>query len=338
MWKALLLTTTMLAQAQPGAPRVPLVAGLTITAAVSHPSGDAEVILMVQSVAADAYRMTFSFEGPPELGSSKAVRRVLMSDQRNARTMRNWYGAGDPDTFPGTTPFFSSAIINDLRRDGRAKLTLLVATSATTLGQTAVEEFPGVVTRIEPAPVSVPLLVNGRLVDLSCIHAKVDAGSGSLGRTADLYVLDDPDNPIIVRWRDETRNSKILKIDFPAASLERELTERRSTDVYGIYFGFASAAIRPESERVLKEIADTLLHNPAWKLRIEGHTDGLGGDAANLDLSRRRSAAVRDALVSRFKIAGDRLVADGKGERAPKATNDTPEGRAQNRRVELTRQ
>ena len=77
MWKVLLLTT-LFAQPQPGAVRVPLAAGLTITAAVSHPAGDAEVILMVQSLAADAYRMTFSFDGPAEMGSSQAVRRVLM--------------------------------------------------------------------------------------------------------------------------------------------------------------------------------------------------------------------------------------------------------------------
>lgn len=318
--------------------RVPLVAGLAITAAVGHPSGDAEVILMVQSVAADAYRMTFSFDGPPEMGSSKVVRRVLMKDHREARTMRNWYGESDPEVFPGTTPFFSSAIINDLRRDGRASLTLLVATSAATLGQAAVQALPGTVSRIEPAAVGVPLLVNGRVVDLPAIHAKAEVGSGSLRRSADLYVLDDPDNPIILRWRDETRNSRILKLDFPAASVERELSERRSAAVYGIYFGFGSAAIRPESERVLNDIADALRRNPDWKLRIEGHTDGLGSEAANLDLSKRRSAAVRDALVGRFKIAADRLTTDGKGESVPKAANDTAEGRAQNRRVELTRQ
>ena len=327
--------------AQPGPQervQIPLVSGLAITATVAHPSGDAEVILMVQSVAPDAYRMTFSFEGPPEMGSSKVTRRVLMKDHRDARIMRNWYAETDPETFPGSTPFFSSAIINDLRRDGRAQLTLLVASSAATLGQTAVQELPCVVTRIESAPVSVPLLVNGRMVDLPAIHARAEAGAGSLRRNADLFVLDDPGNPIILRWRDETRNSRIVKLDFPAASIERDLTERRSTAVYGIYFGFASAAIRPESERILKEIADTLRHNPAWKLRIEGHTDGLGSEAANLELSKRRSAAVRDALVTRFAIAADRLAADGKGESAPKAGNDSADGRAQNRRVELTRQ
>lgn len=329
---------TVVAQGQRDAVRVPLVSGLAITAAVAHPSGDAEVILMVQSVAPDAYRMTFSFEGPPEMGSSKVTRRVLMKDHREARTMRNWYAESDPETFPGTTPFFSSAIINDLRRDGRAQLILLVATSAATLGQTAVQELPGVVTRVESTPVSIPLLVNGRMVDLPAIHAKAEVGAGALRRSADLYVLDDPDNPIILRWRDETRNSRILKLDSPAASIERELSERRSTEVYGIYFGFGSAAIRPESERVLKDIADTMKRNPAWTLRIEGHTDGLGSDAANLDLSMQRSAAVRDALVGRFAIAADRLSAAGKGEGAPKASNDTAEGRAQNRRVELTRQ
>lgn len=333
-----LVMQTVVAQGQRDAVGVPLVSGLTITAAVAHPSGDAEVILMVQSVTPDAYRMTFSFEGPPEMGSSQVTRRVLMNDHREARTMRNWYAESDPEMFPGTTPFFSSAIITDLRCDGRAQLTLLVATSAATLGQTAVLELPGVATRVETAPVTVPLLVNGRMVELPAIHARAEAGAGTLRRRADLYVLDDPDNPIILRWRDDTRDSRILKLDFPAASIERELSERRSTEVYGIYFGFGSAAIRPESERVLKDLADTLKRNPAWKLRIEGHTDGLGSDAANLDLSKRRSAAVRDALVGRFAIAADRLAADGKGEGAPKASNDTAEGRAQNRRVELTRE
>jgi outer membrane protein OmpA-like peptidoglycan-associated protein len=328
------------AQTAREAPRVPLVPGLTISAAIAHPSGDAEVLFMVQSVAPDAYRMSFSFDSPDTGGSAPPImRRVLMKDQREARMMRNWYGAEDPETFPGTTPFFSGAIINDLRQTGKAQLTLLVATSAATLGQTAVQQLPGTLTRIEPGSVAVPMLVNGRMVDLPTIHAKAEAGAGNLRRSADLYVLDDPENPIILRWRDETRNSRLLKIDFPVAnSLERDLNERKSAAVYGLYFGFGSAALRPESERVLKEIADTLQRNAGWKLRIEGHTDGIGSDAANLDLSKRRSAAVRDALIGRYKVDGGRLSADGKGESAPKATNDTPDGRAQNRRVELTRQ
>ncbi|HWG71730.1 MAG TPA: OmpA family protein, partial [Steroidobacteraceae bacterium] len=80
-----------------------------------------------------------------------------------------------------------------------------------------------------------------------------------------------------------------------------------------------------------------LKKNPDWKLNIVGHTDGIGNDAANLSLSRRRSAAVKAALVDRYGIAADRLSTEGFGASQPQARNDTPEGRARNRRVELTR-
>jgi outer membrane protein OmpA-like peptidoglycan-associated protein len=78
--------------------------------------------------------------------------------------------------------------------------------------------------------------------------------------------------------------------------------------------------------------------NPDWKLTVEGHTDNIGGDPYNLDLSKRRAAAVKEALVTRFHIAPDRLANDGYGASRPVETNDTLEGRARNRRVELTRE
>ena len=77
--------------------------------------------------------------------------------------------------------------------------------------------------------------------------------------------------------------------------------------------------------------------HPAWALSVDGHTDNIGGDAYNLDLSKRRAAAVKQALVSRFKIADTRLATSGFGASRPKATNATLEGRAQNRRVELVK-
>ena len=77
--------------------------------------------------------------------------------------------------------------------------------------------------------------------------------------------------------------------------------------------------------------------HPDWKLQVDGHTDGVGNDAANLDLSKRRSAAVKAALVGRYGIADGRLSTAGHGESSPQATNDTAEGRARNRRVELSR-
>ncbi len=89
---------------------------------------------------------------------------------------------------------------------------------------------------------------------------------------------------------------------------------------------------------VLKEIADAMITNPSWKLSVEGHTDNIGGDAYNLDLSNRRAAAVKQALGERYHIAPDRLTTVGYGASRPKESNDTLEGRARNRRVELVRQ
>jgi outer membrane protein OmpA-like peptidoglycan-associated protein len=109
-------------------------------------------------------------------------------------------------------------------------------------------------------------------------------------------------------------------------------------DVYGIYFDFASDKLRPESAPVLAEIAATLKNNPTWKLHVNGHTDNIGGDAYNLDLSNRRAAAVKQALVTQYQIDPARLDPQGFGATQPKESNDTLAGRARNRRVELIRE
>ena len=89
---------------------------------------------------------------------------------------------------------------------------------------------------------------------------------------------------------------------------------------------------------MLREIADALNHNTAWKLRVEGHTDNIGGDQYNLELSQRRAEAVKLALVTRYHIAATRLTPQGFGATRPKEPNDTLAGRARNRRVELVRE
>jgi outer membrane protein OmpA-like peptidoglycan-associated protein len=90
---------------------------------------------------------------------------------------------------------------------------------------------------------------------------------------------------------------------------------------------------------VLEEIGDAMKRHPEWRISIDGHTDNVGGNGeANQRLSERRSEAVRKALVTRFGITPDRLTSGGHGAAAPKDTNDTPEGRARNRRVELVLQ
>jgi outer membrane protein OmpA-like peptidoglycan-associated protein len=108
--------------------------------------------------------------------------------------------------------------------------------------------------------------------------------------------------------------------------------------VYDLYFDFNSAALRQESDSTLGVIAEVLRRNPDWKLSIEGHTDDVASDGYNLELSGRRAAAVKQALVGGFGVAGARLTTAGYGEARPQDRNDTVEGRARNRRVELVRQ
>ncbi|MEI8046107.1 MAG: OmpA family protein [Bacteroidota bacterium] len=104
---------------------------------------------------------------------------------------------------------------------------------------------------------------------------------------------------------------------------------------YGIYFDVNKDVVKPESYGTLKGIADVLKENPTVRVKIVGHTDSDGADAANLDLSKRRGASVKAELAKNFGIDASRLESDGMGETKPVAPNDTPSNKAMNRRVEF---
>ncbi|MBN8673538.1 MAG: OmpA family protein [Chitinophagales bacterium] len=104
---------------------------------------------------------------------------------------------------------------------------------------------------------------------------------------------------------------------------------------YGIYFDVNKDMVKPASYATLKEIAAVLTENPAVKIKIVGHTDADGADAANLDLSKRRAASVKNELVKSFAIDASRIETEGKGETQPVTANDTPSNKALNRRVEF---
>ncbi|MCX6631454.1 MAG: OmpA family protein, partial [Candidatus Solibacter sp.] len=107
---------------------------------------------------------------------------------------------------------------------------------------------------------------------------------------------------------------------------------------HGILFDTGSDRLKAESAPVIQSIAKGLETNPNLKLQIEGHTDSVGNAAANLDLSKRRAEAVKAVLVTQFKVDEARLTTAGMGATKPMDSNDTPQGRAQNRRVELVKQ
>jgi outer membrane protein OmpA-like peptidoglycan-associated protein len=216
----------------------------------------------------------------------------------------------------------------------------------------------GILTRVEPEDVKYPMIVNDQRVDLPVVHLKGTmtvpdkdprpAGQRPKQSDGELFVLDDAADPLVLNWRlkdplyhNGNFRVEVVKINFPVAKpenvLEKQLVEQKRAVTYGIYFDFDKDTLKPESEPVLKEIAQIMTDNPDWKLTVEGHTDNVGGGAYNLELSKRRAAAVKQALVSQYNIAPERLLTGGFGAARPIETNDTLEGRARNRRVELVR-
>lgn len=121
----------------------------------------------------------------------------------------------------------------------------------------------------------------------------------------------------------------------PAEQIKKSIEQEGSVAIYGILFDTDKAVIREDSREALDEIGKLLNDTPSLNLYVVGHTDDQGSLQYNLDLSKRRAEAVVADLVSNYGIARRRLEAHGLAFLAPKATNNTPEGRQKNRRVEL---
>jgi OOP family OmpA-OmpF porin len=140
--------------------------------------------------------------------------------------------------------------------------------------------------------------------------------------------LDEPDNPMLVGTFRYAEGGKTLK---------QQLDEAGRIVTHGILFDSGSDKIKGESYKTLADIGALLTDNPALRLSIEGHTDSDGADDYNLKLSQRRSESVRTYLIENYKVDGNRLESKGWGESKPIDTNNTPEGKANNRRVELVK-
>jgi outer membrane protein OmpA-like peptidoglycan-associated protein len=125
-------------------------------------------------------------------------------------------------------------------------------------------------------------------------------------------------------------------VTFVEASAMGEAIDRDGRiAIYGIHFDFDSAALQPASDPQLAELAALMAARPGLEAIVVGHTDGQGAFDYNLALSQRRAQAVVDALVGRHGVARERLTPAGAGMVAPVARNNTEDGRALNRRVEI---
>jgi len=138
-----------------------------------------------------------------------------------------------------------------------------------------------------------------------------------------------------IRFEDGAAMISNIRIAVGAPDMRSKLLTEGKLVSYGIYFDVNKDVVKPESYSTLKTIAGVLTENPDVRIKIVGHTDSDGADAANLDLSKKRGASVKDELVKSFGIDSSRIEADGMGETQPVAPNDTPANKALNRRVEF---
>jgi outer membrane protein OmpA-like peptidoglycan-associated protein len=342
------------ATGEPNTPQrtVPLCRGLTIVTAISQRDGDYESIKTVESVTPQRIDLKYSAESLENsvIRRITARRSLLPADLASATLYMRAFSNKAAATIPGTTAIgTSSAVLRALKTTGEAELGIFEGVAAAAAvdrnvhpnayDYTLVEK----IRRVEPGPVMLPVIVNDVRLELPTIHARADY----YGDRADFHFLDDEHNPLSVRYRIGRDSLDVVKITFgcaasagarPAATqLEESLLTTGRADVYSIYFSFNSEQIREESQSTLDQIAEVMRRHPHWKLSIEGHTDGIASDSYNLTLSQRRAAAVKQALVSNKAIADVRVATAGFGESRPKDTNDTLDGRARNRRVELVR-
>lgn len=123
-----------------------------------------------------------------------------------------------------------------------------------------------------------------------------------------------------------------------AKAMGDDINNTGHVSVYGIFFDTGKSELKTESDSAIIQISKLLKANPALKLYVVGHTDNVGNIEANMKLSNDRAIEVAKTLVLNYGIDNDRLVPYGVASLAPVASNDTEEGRAKNRRVELVKQ
>jgi hypothetical protein len=317
---------------------IPLEVGLTLAHIWNRSSRsdeEYECLLQVTAVTSSYADVTYSCER-----HNSARRRVCLADLRNAHFYLIETGGDQPNVTAGATMFsLSTRSFQQLKSTANtAHRFIEIADGWRRLKHPLLRDRDGNLHSGRPARQSYPIIVNDRVLNVPVLKG---VAFGDTPEHTSVVVLDNEALPLVLDYSVPFNGFRIrfTKISFPTnGELEKELEVEKRADVYGIYFDFASDHLRPESTPVLDEIAALLTKNGTWKLSINGHTDNIGGDAANLPLSRRRSIAVRTALVERYHIDGARLATSGFGASQPKASNATPEGRSANRRVELVRQ
>ena len=334
-------------KAQAPAPQIPIRAGVTIVSAVlgdDQKNDYEQLVSIVGATGAELTLRTFA-EYEERNGRRRQVtvtRRVSNRDIAGAPVHVLGFYTEDAESLPGTTSLGPSLdVVRSLRTTGRATYTVkhYAVRQAST----------GTISLVEKTAVPFPVLLNGRRVTVPALHAAGQLRHPQFVRPWEIYVLDHPVQPILLKVAYGLPNAaipvvaewsrQVIRIDTPEdpKALENALATDCRVELPGVYFEFNSASLNPQSEPALRSLADLLGRRAEWRISIEGHTDSVGTDGYNMDLSARRAAAVREALVNTYRTAPGRVTTAGFGESRPREPNATAEGRARNRRVELVR-
>jgi outer membrane protein OmpA-like peptidoglycan-associated protein len=342
----LLSWTIQLAGQTAGSRPLRIEPGLVVVSATNDAvlQKDYESIATIASADANGIRYSTDWaipdrQAPDGVRRQSAQTLERAQDSEHARRLIIWYLPGDPETFPGATgPTPSVDVFNEIRTKGEAAI-VVGAVSKNDGGNLFAgrKYFRGVVKKLGNE--SVRVVVDGVPTMLNTVHVGGTVSvAGDSGDVA-FWWLDDPAARIALKFTFQGSLVQAVRIDRPSRQSTEEALAGKScrSELPGIYFLTDSAQLSPASQPAIQRVAATLKAHPDWMITIEGHTDNTGSDQHNLDLSKRRAESLKTELLSKYGIPATRLSTAGYGRTRPVDTNDSLEGRAHNRRVELLR-
>jgi hypothetical protein len=354
---------------------------------------DTEVVYSVTDVQPDKVSFAFYISAPQDTSASNILakvknrrfeRDVNRTDLQSAARLIITFSSDDPRLFPGQTfAGTSAAVLQALSSQGQVPFVLGVNEPDQGLGAFAGigaslaksapaggipaniggfmmslgvsrHYYRGTLKRVGTAAEPFSVLLNGKRTTVPALHARGDMTFVDRTITPELWWLDDPGNPMTLKWVVSSVNCYeiVTRIDFAPPGGDASggggggggggaaagLTGKDCrSELSGVYFTTASAEVVEASLPALQRFAALMAQHPDWVVTVEGHTDNVGSAEYNMDLSTRRANAVREVLISQLKVPANRLLAKGYGLTRPVETNATDEGRAHNRRVEVSR-